>query len=123
MSSPANFTEQYTRAKQTIKDAISQNKTIIIFGAECTGKSYLVQELQNELKKKNYSTYYYANESDLDHRIPYNTPCIVETTSMDCLKHIHRFVNNNELGVVFVNMNYYKYPAYAKTRSGKNLSA
>ena len=121
MSSPANFTEQYTRARQTIKDAISQNKTIIIFGAECTGKSYLVQELQNELQEKNYSTYYYANESD--HRIQYNTPCIVETTTMDCLKHLHRFVSNNELGVVFVNMNYYKYPAYAKTRSGKNLSA
>lgn len=123
MSSPANFTEQYTRAKHTVEDAISQNKTIIIFGAECTGKSYLVQELQQKLHEKKYSKYYFGNESDLDNRIQYNTPCIVETTSMDCLKHIHRFVNNDELGVVFVNMNYYTHPNYAKTRSGKILNA
>lgn len=120
MSTPVNFTEQYTRAKRTIEDAISQSKSIVVCGDECTGKTHLVGELWEKLLEKNYSKYYYSN---MDNEIQYNTPCIVETTNMDCLKHIHKFVRNDELGVVFVNMNYFKYPAYSKTRSGKLLTA
>ena len=120
MSSPVNFTEQYTRAKRTIEDAISHNKTIVVCGDECTGKSHVVQELWEKLLEKKYSKYYY--DSNYENEIQYNTPCIVEAKSMDCLKHLHRFVSNDELGVVFVNMNYCKYPEYSKTRSGKIMN-
>ena len=121
MSTPVNFTEQYRRAKCTIEDAISHNKTVVVYGDECTGKSHIVEELWEKLLEKNYSKYYY-DDSILENKIQFNTPCVVETTSMDCLKHLHRFVNNDELGVVFVNMNYFKYPEYSKTRSGKLLN-
>ena len=119
MSTPVNFTEQYIRAKRTIEDAIFQSKSVVVYGDECTGKSHLVEELREKLLEKNYSKYHYSN---VDNQIQFNAPCIVETISMDCLKDIHKFVRNDELGVVFVNMNYCKYPAYSKTRSGKLLS-
>ena len=120
MSTPVNFNEQYRRAKRTIEDAISHNKTVVVCGDECTGKSHIVRELKQKLLEKKYSKYYY-DDSILKKGTLFNTPCVVEARSMECLNHLHEFVNNDELGVVFVNMNYCKYPAFSKTRSGKLL--
>lgn len=106
MSAPANFDEQYARAKKTIEQAIENKQSIVLYGGDATGKSHICKELNDKFLEKDYSFYLYdKNANDME----YNTPCIVQTQYIECLIYIHRYIKPDEMGVVFVNMNYHKY--------------
>ena len=112
MSSPVNFDEQYARARKTIEQAIANKQTIVLFGGDATGKSHICEELKNNFSEKDYSFYFYDNYYNKN--FEYNTPCLVQTQDIECLSHIHRYVNPDELGVVFVNMNYHSHPSFTR---------
>ena len=112
MSAPVNFDEQYARARKTIEQAITNKQTIVLFGGDATGKSHICKELNNKFLEKDYSFYFYdRNATD---NFDYITPCLVQTQHMECLSHIHKYIKSDELGVVFVNMNYYSHPSFQR---------
>lgn len=112
MCSPVNFDEQYTRARNTIEQAVENKQTIVLFGGDATGKSHICEDLKNKFLEKDYSFYFYhKNVSD---NFDYITPCLIQTQDIECLSHIHRYVKPDELGVVFVNMNYHSHPSFQR---------
>ena len=110
MSAPVNFDEQYARARKTIEQAVENKQTIVLFGGDATGKSHICKELKNNFSEKDYTFYFYEKNSHKN--FEYNTPCVVQTDNRECLSHIHRYIRSDELGVVFVNMNYHSHPSF-----------
>lgn len=110
MSVPLNFDEQYARARKTIEQAIANKQTIVLYGGNATGKSHICEELTNKFSEKDYSFYLYERNASCN--FEYNKPCIVQTQDLECLTHIHRYTHSDELGVVFVNMNYHSSPSF-----------
>jgi len=112
MSAPVNFDEQYSRARKTIEQAIANKQTIVLFGGDATGKSYICKELKNNFSEKDYTFYFY--EKNDNKNFEYNTPCVVQTDNIECLSNIHRYIKSDELGVVIVNMNYHSHPSFQR---------
>jgi len=112
MSAPINFDEQYTRARKTIEQAIANKQTIVLFGGDATGKSYICKELDNKFSEKDYTFYFYEKNDNKNFK--YSTPCVVQTDNIECLSHIHRYIQSDELGVVIVNMNYHSHPSFKR---------
>ena len=59
MSAPVNFDEQYACARKNIEQAITNKQTIVLFGGDAIGKSYICKELYNKFSEKYYTFYFY----------------------------------------------------------------
>jgi len=119
MRPPVNFNEQYTRAKKAVQKAIKNRESIILYGSGCNGKTHLVNELSQQFIANNYNKVFYCKSVALEYEPMNDNPTLVESTDIDCVNHSHYFTQNENSGVVFINMNYCKYPTYSKTRSGR----
>ena len=59
MSAPVNFDEQYACARKNIEQAITNKQTIVLFGGDAIGKSYICKELYNKFSENIiHSTFY-----------------------------------------------------------------
>ena len=120
MRAPVNFNEQYKRAQAAIQNAIKNRESIILYGSGCNGKTHLANEFSQQLKENNYNRVFYCNSDILSYEPMNDNPTLVESTMIDCVEHSHCFAQNEDSGVVFINMNYCKYPKYSKTSSSRS---
>ena len=114
MTPPRSFVDQYNRAKTTLKNAIENNFTIVLWGEGCNGKTHLVNEFSKQLKKKGYYHTFYTPNSDY---YSHDSKMIIETNDINCINEL--YVSENTHGLVFINMNTFKFPKYTRLRSGK----
>lgn len=114
MSIPRSFTDQYKRAQKTLQNAIDNNFTIVLWGEGANGKTHLVNEFSKQLQKKGYYHSFYTPSQDY---YSHDGKMIIETNDIQCINNLH--VHKKCNGLVFINMNTFKYPKYTRLRSGK----
>ena len=122
MSIAKTFTDQYNRSKEIFQNALNNNYSIVVWGEGRNGKSHLVNEFKKELEEKKYYHMYVSdyNEDTYEDELEYvdeYTSLIIEANNHDVINNL--YIGEHTNGLVFINMNYFQYPAYTRLRSGR----
>ena len=121
MSTIKNYREQYAFAKKAAIKAINSEQNVVLWGSGANGKSHLINELNDFLYCNDYvmlgepckggDTNYIRDTMDYLEKDNW-------IMAMNHIDHLHGSLQNNAF--VLINMTQFKYPKYAKLRSGRS---
>ena len=119
MSTIKNYREQYAFAKKAAIKAINSGQNVVLWGSGANGKTHLMNELNDFIECNDYAMLGEPSKGDTNY--------ISETMdyldkenwilAMNNLEHLQCSLKNNAF--VLINMSQFKYPKYAKLRSGR----
>lgn len=120
MSYSKSFVEQYNHAKKTLQNAIDNGFSIVLCGKGKNGKTHLIELFKKELKKKGYVYMLCDDELEDDpsyYNIDNSTKLIIESQNSNFINNLH--ISEQCNGLVFINMNDFRYPGFTRLRSGR----
>ena len=119
MTTIKNYKEQYAFAKKAVIKAINSKQNIVLWGTGANGKTHLMNEFTDFIESNDYAMLSEPCKGDtnyINETMDYldNENWIM---AMNDLEHLQYSLKNTAF--VLINMTQFKYPKYAKLRSGR----
>ena len=114
------YKDQYNFSNKAVLTSVNKGNNIVLYGSGCNGKSFLVNEVMDELIRNEYYIIPYPTKN----WTPFDFNNYLESQGIDkwivCIndKNII-FTTLSEQSYTFINMDKFRYPQYTTLRSGR----
>ena len=114
------YKDQYNFSNKAVLTSIDKGNNIVLYGSGCNGKSFLVNEVMDELIRNEYYIIPYPTKNCTS----FNFHNHLESLGIDkwivCINEKDIiFTTLSEQSYTFINMDKFRYPQYTTLRSGR----